>query len=294
MGEINYNEVFGLDTTESVNETEVAGTSESPDTAGEKEQELADTADNESEGESAEAPEQTTEERSRYAAARRKAEAEKAEEIARIKAEAQKQIDEAVASLGINDPYSGKIIKNKAEYDIYIKQRSADQKKRLIEDSGISEDEFNAFVDNLPEVREAREAAEKARSAEAKAKEETAKAHIEDELKTIAQLDPTIKSIGDLAATENYKGVYDLVQKGYSLSDAYKLVNFDKIMQNTASQTKQAAINSANAKNHMTPTSSRGEGAVSVPNDIKESYRMFNPTATDAEISKHYNKYLRK
>lgn len=295
MGEINYNEVFGLDTIESANETEVADTSESHDIEGEKESEVAETTvEGDSEADTEEAPEQKAEERSKYAAARRKAEAEKKAEIDRIRADAQKEIDSAISSLGITDPHTGKRISNKAEYDAYIKHKSDEQKNRIVEESGVSSEEFDEFINNLPEVREAREQIARAKEAETKARDEQARIHIEEEIKAIGKYDPTIKSVDDLLALDSYGAIYEKVQKGYALSDAYILANHEKIMQDTANKTKQAALNSANGKNHMTPTSSRGEGAVSVPNDIKDSYRMFNPTATDAEISKHYNKYLRK
>ena len=294
MEDINYNEVFGIEA-ESANETEVAEPSTDTDTEGAKESEAAETTvEGETEVDTEEAPEQKAEERSKYAAARRKAEAEKKAEIDRIRADAQKEIDSAISSLGITDPRTGKRVSNKAEYDTYMKQRSEEQKSRIVEESGVSNEEFEEFISNLPEVREAREQIAKAKEAETKARDEQARIHIEEEIKAIGKYDPTIKSIDDLLKLDTYDAVYEKVQKGYSLSDAYVLANHDKIVQDTVNKTKQAVINSANGKNHMTPTTHRGEGAVSVPSDVKEAYRMFNPDATDAEIARHYNKYLNK
>ena len=53
---------------------------------------------------------------------------------------------------------------------------------------------------------------------------------------------------------------------------------------------KQTAY-AADSKNHLIKTGTRGSGAVTVPPEIKEQYRLFNPDATDAEIQAHYSKY---
>jgi len=84
------------------------------------------------------------------------------------------------------------------------------------------------------------------------------------------------------------------VKKGNNLVDAFKLANYDTLTSSTAAASRQAAINAAQSKQHLSQTTTRGAGAVSVPADVKEAYRAFNPNATDAEIQQHYNKYVKK
>ena len=171
-----------------------------------------------------------------------------------------------------------------------MQQAGDARKSQLMEQAGLSEEEYTALVNDLPEVRQAREAREKAERAMRRADEAQAKAKIDEQIQEIGKLDPDIRELNDLAGMENYPQFYELVQKGNSLLDAYKLANFDKLVQKNAAAAKQAAYNSTQSKQHMGRTKERGAGAISVPNDVKEMYRAFNPDATDAEIQAHYNK----
>lgn len=230
---------------------------------------------------------QTSEENSAYAAARRKAEAERDAAIAKVKAEAQKEIDAAYASTGIINPYTNKPITTKAEYDEYRERFAVEQKKAFKEKAGLSDAEFNQFISDLPEIRAAKEA-------QVKAEEARAKINIENQLKEISELDPSVKTLEDLAKLDTYPRFYELVKRGNTFVDAYKLANMDTLTQKAAAASRQAVINQSAGKQHLEATSQRGAGAVTVPNEVKEAYRAFNPGATDAEIQKHYNSYMKK
>ena len=117
---------------------------------------------------------------------------------------------------------------------------------------------------------------------------------IEGQVKEIAAIDPSIKEFGDLAKMDNYGRFHELVKKGNTLLDAYRLANFDALTQRAAQASRKAAIQSAASKEHLAPNPPRGTGAVSVPEDIKAEYRAFNPDATEEEIQKHYQKYMKK
>ena len=154
----------------------------------------------------------------------------------------------------------------------------------------MSDEEFNQFVQNLPEVREAREAKLAAEKARQDAQEAQAKVQVDEQLKKISELDPNIRQLQDLAKMPNYPQFYELVKKGNSLLDAFKLANFETLSQGTAARARQAAINAAQSKQHLAQTQTRGKGAVPVPSDVKELYRTMNPGVTDAEIQAHYSR----
>lgn len=241
---------------------------------------------------------QPPEERARFAAARRRAEAERDAAIEQAKkdamAEAQRVIDEAFSQSGMVNPFTQVPIRTKAEYDAYRAQLDAETKSRVQKKSGMSDAEFEQFVSNLPEVRAAREAKVQAENAQKQAREQEAKLKVEEQVKQIHALDPTVNTVEDLVKMETYPKLYELVQKGYALADAYRLANFDTLQRSAAAASRQTAINQAQGKQHLTTTTTRGAGAVSVPSDVKEAYRAFNPGATDAEIQKHYSKYMKK
>ena len=175
--EINYGAVFDVEvpeTTTGAEETEAAEPSENDTTTaaaqGAEEQEAAAPAveeTEESEQPQAEAPEQEpkTDRDAQFAAARRKAEAERDAAIARAKEDAQKQVDEFFRNSGLMNPYTGQPITTRAEYEAYRERFEADQKAKLMEKAGITQEEFQAFVQGLPEVRAARQAKAEAEAA---------------------------------------------------------------------------------------------------------------------------------
>lgn len=295
MNEIDYGALYGVeDTTSSVETAEVADQPDTTEAQGAEEQDIAAPAVEAG----AETGEQSPEERSKYAAARRKAEAEKdaavAQAKAEAKAEADRYLDEVFKNSGIINPYTKKPVTSKAEFDEYKAKMEAEKRRNIVKKSGLSDEEFDEFVNNLPDVKNAKEAVAKAEAAEKVANEAKAKARVDEQLKEISALDPTVKEMADLAKMPEYDAFYALVKKGISLTEAFKIATYDRQMQKAASVSKQQALNAANSKSHMTPTQQRGAGAVTVPGDVAEAYRAFNPGATDAEIQRHYNQYLKK
>lgn len=304
--EIDYGAVFDVEvpeTTTGAEETEIAAPSEETGTTtaaaqGEEEQEAAAPAVEETEEceqPQTEVPEQEpkTDRDAQFAAARRKAEAERDAAIARAKEDAQKQVDEFFKTSGLMNPYTGQPITTRAEYEAYRERFEADQKAKLMEKAGITQEEFQAFVQGLPEVRAARQAKAEAEAAARQAREQEAKARVDEQLRQIQAIDPTVKELGDLAKLDTYPKLYDMVKRGYSILDAYRLANYDTLTQRAAEASRKAAINSVQSKQHLKATESRGGGAIPVPDSVLEEYRALNPGATKEEIQKHYQSYMK-
>lgn len=304
--EIDYGAVFDVEvpeTTTGAEETEIAAPSEETGTTtataqGAEEQEAAAPAveeTEESEQPQAEAPEQEpkTDRDAQFAAARRKAEAERDAAIAQAKEDAQKQVDEFFKTSGLMNPYTGQPITTRAECEAYRERFEADQKAKLMEKAGITQEEFQAFVQGLPEVRAARQAKAEAEAAARQAREQEAKARVDEQLRQIQAIDPTVKELGDLAKLDTYPKLYDMVKRGYSILDAYRLANYDTLTQRAAEASRKAAINSVQSKQHLKATESRGGGAIPVPDSVLEEYRVLNPGATKEEIQKHYQSYMK-
>ena len=285
--EIDYNAVFGIEA--GANETETAdpSTDETSTTAPENEtMEDADTVTEETEtegekkSEPAEQTEQSKEENAKYAAIRRKAEQDAA-------AKAQETVNNAFKALNLTNPYTGKPVTNQAEFEEYGKALAEERKSQMLERSGMSQEDFDKLVNDLPEVQ-------KARAVTAERDREQQQKVLETELAEIGKYDPTIKTLEDLQKQENYQQIYDKVMHGMTISDAYYVVNKAKIIDSAAAKAKQsAAINSA-GKAHMTSTVQHGQGAMTVPKEVMEQYRVFFPKATEAEITAHYNKHHKK
>lgn len=307
MGEeINYAELFGMDTadagSEGAQEPDVAepaaGEQSVEGAEGQAVAEPGDVTDPEPgsdadpAGEEGQPQEQTPEERAKYAAARRKAEAERDAAVQEAERKAMEKarafMDNAFAGAGLVNPYTKQPIKTMAEYEAFEKQRQQAQQQSFMKANNMSEEQYKQFVQSLPEVQEANQVKAQAEEQTRAAKEQQAKARLEEEVKTIGKLDPAIKDLDSLIKDPSYPEVYKLVQKGYALSDAYKVVNFDRIGQRSAAAATQQAMNSAAGKAHLTPTGARGAGAPSVPADVMKMYKAFMPNASEDEIRKHY------
>ena len=311
MGEIDYGALFGIDAT-GAEEQDVADPAADTTAQGENEQDVAAPAEqntentpadgaaeggNDSSEEEGEAG-QNAEQNAKFAAARRKAEAERDAAVEKAKAEAQAEaarvINEAFKNSGLVNPYTKQPITSKEEYDAYRQRYEAERKKAMMRKSGMSDADFDAFVQNLPEVREAREAKEQAEQAKREAQQAAAKVKVDEQLKEIGALDPSIRSMEDLAKMPTYAKFYERVKKGNTLTDAFKLANYDALTKGAAAGARQAALNAAQGKQHVGQTQTRGAGAVSVPAEVMEQYHAFNPDATEAEIRAHYAKNHKK
>ena len=284
MKDIDYSAVFGLEG----EEVQEAADPATEDNVGANEQEAAAPAGESQDGaEPEQKPSeesghhvQTDEENARYAAMRRRAEAD-AEK--RMNAE----LDKKIASWGLTDPYTNKFITNQEEMQAYHQRFEEERRKEMQEKAGMSPEDYQRFVDSLPEVQEGKKAQQKVMDLEIRAK-------IDSQMREIQMISPEIKSMEDLSKLDNFEKLYDMVGKGYELADAYKVLNYDRLTAKAAEVAKQQALNSIGGKNHLQPVTPRGQGAVPVPVDVAAEYRALMPEATDAEIQAHYNKYARK
>lgn len=142
-----------------------------------------------------------------------------------------------------------------------------------------------------PEAAEASGDAERPRpNAEAAARARQREALIQSQLRQISELDPEVKSLEDLTHTEQYGQLYALVRRGYTLLDAYKLANFDRLTRRAELAAAQRYRNALDGVRHLTATRSRGAGSP-VPADVAAQYRALNPGVSDGEIARHYQRY---
>ena len=228
--EIDYYEVLGVEKPEAAKdegakEDENADRPDNTDeNEGEKERSAAEDAvddgddvdedDDSDEGEDED--EQSDEDNARYAAIRRKAEADAA-----------KQRDRAIADLGYTDE-EGNPITTLDELTRY-KQRESKQKadaeyedeiERLL-DYGMSEEEAEEIIENKRAAAEYK--AVKGQLDEARNRQRQAEfdRKVEEELEMIREYDPSIKSIADLSKMDNFDAFKANVASGDNYITAY-------------------------------------------------------------------------
>ena len=234
---------------------------------------------------------QTPEQNAAFAEIRRKAEADAR---AKAQADAQRIIDRTIADMGMRDPYTGKAITTKAEYDAYKTRHETEIIGKELGKAGISREAMDALITSHPAIKQAQEAAKAYEEAQRSAQEQAARARLEEQIKAISALDPSIKTADDLVKLPEYDKLRGYVQKGLSIEEAYKLTYMDKLAEKKSAAAAQSAINKAASKEHLTPSVARGSGDAPVPKRVIEQYRMLNPGMTDKEIRADYAKFSKK
>lgn len=292
--EIDYYEVLGVEKPEAAKDEgekeddNADRPDNTEDNVGEKERSAAEDAvdddddvddyDDSDEGEDDD--EQSDEDNARYAAIRRKAEADAA-----------KQRDRAIADLGYTDE-EGNPITTLDELTRY-KQRESKKKadaeyedeiERLL-DYGMSEEEAEEIIENKRAAAEYK--AVKGQLDEARNRQRQAEfdRKVEEELEMIREYDPSIKSIADLSKMDNFDAFKANVANGDNYITAY--------LRSHKGKSRAGARDSG--KSHLKSTSTRGgSGSGSIPESVYAEYLMFNPDATRKEIREHYLRHHRE
>ena len=233
-----------------------------------------DATDVDEEGENvepAEPHEQSAEENAKYAAIRRKA-----EEDARRRYDNEiGRIDQQIAAMcrGISHPVTGQPITNVRDYvdALTIQQRQA--REQELQEKGIDPSMIDRMIESNPVVMQAQRVIEHSKMAEAEYA-------LQNDLAEIMKYDPSIKGINDLSSLPNFPEILDRVQRGASLIDAYKMVNFDAFMQHTNEAARQQAINQMRGKNHLTQSTgvAQTDEYVEVPKEIMSRWKAEGKT----------------
>ncbi|MGI5874035.1 MAG: hypothetical protein ACOX8R_05175 [Bacillota bacterium] len=205
---------------------------------------------------------QSDAENARYAAARRKAERERDRSVAAAKAEAAAEIDRVFAESGMVNPYTGAAIRSRADFEAWQRDfAAAEGGDELSQKAAAIEEERHRLDDT-----------------------------VRRELAAIRQWDPEVGSLEDIAASDAFDEIYAKVARGYTLSDAYYLANGERLRRRDAELAERAASNRARSKEHLTATTSRGSGGVTVPKDVMDEFHRLLPHAGDDEIRRFYQR----
>ena len=234
---------------------------------------------------------QSRSQNARYAAARRAAESERDQAIQDMEAkiaEAREQgrqegRQDILNRAKLENPYTNETISSTDQFDAWEAERREQEQQRRLRDMDMTPEQYDEFISDLPEVREARQLAEQQ-------KQQQFKARLDAEVSEISKMNPAIQTIDDLKADPKYGEITDKLRAypNMTLDDAYKLVHMDDLVSNRG---RQQAIN-ARGKSHMTATHGRSESSVSVPSDELAMFRALCPEASDDQISKFYNSQI--
>lgn len=266
---------------ESVTESEVAEPAEDATEASEEESSTEESTEVE------ESNVQSAEENAKYAAARRRAEAEFSQRQQAMDAEFARRFE------GYENPITHQPIRNQRDYfealDAQEKlKRDAELSERGI-DPQMFEDMVSRQVNNNPIVQQAQMVMQAAQESQVQNK-------LAEDMKVISKLNPNLKTAEDVMNLPDAQDLISLVKNnGLSLADAYKLRHMDEILAGKSASAKQAALNTMNGTSHLNQTDSLAnteDGLLEIPQNELAQWKRAFPHATAAELKQKYNRQL--
>lgn len=226
---------------------------------------------------------------SKYAAARRKAEAE-TERIRKEYKDKEQGLNTRVQSMfkGLKNPETGKEIETVDDYFDALEAQNRIKTRRQIEDAGVDPELLDKAISSNKEVIEARKILQRTQQNEGQRL-------LNEQIQKIGKIDPSIKSLEDIYKKEGFAEWDAMVRSGVSLDNAYKAVFFDELTSGKTAAARQAAINSAKGKAHLEPTGGNAQptGNIEVPADVMRTMREMFPDDSADKIRERYLKTLR-
>lgn len=249
-------------------------------------------------GQEGEPAQQTKQQRAENAARRRREEQQAAIDAAVKKAvederaRSKGQMEAFFAKAGLKNTVTGKPITTMEEFDAWRADYDAAKLQKDLKAGKLTPEALRSAVEQTPAIQTLKKQQEQQAAEDEQCRQAEAKARVDAELAEIHKMDPTINTVEDLLSMPSAKAFYDLVRKGNSFLDAFRLANFDRLQTARAEAARQQAMNNARGKDHLTGTGTpQGTGAATVPADEMRAFKLFNPTATEAEITAWYNKH---
>lgn len=245
--------------------------------------------------------EMSLEQRRENAARRRRAETQAAinEAVEEERRRNEQAMAEFFQSAGLKNPVTGEPIQNMEQYNAWKRDFDRAELEKALKDGKLTQETLNNAIGQNPLVQQAAQLVQKAREQEEQQQRAAMEAQVERELEQIRQWNPNINTVADLMQMPNAQEFYQLVKRGNSFVDAYRLANYDQITQmavdaarqQAAAAGRQQAQNLARSKDHLRSGTQQGAGAATVPRGEMELFRAFNPQASEADIQAYYNKY---
>ena len=219
-----------------------------------------------------------------YADARRKAEAEAKHKYDAIDAQFAEKFKD------YKNPETGQPIKSAKDYFEAIAAQERVATKRTLTEKGIDPSIIEKAVNNSPALQAANRIIEEQRRKDVEI-------YLNDQVKAVSKIDPSIKSVEDIEKSDRYPEVLKYVNENrLSIVDAYKLVYADRLTQSKTEAVKQQAINNVKSQQHLKSTDGGAttDGLVPIPERELAQWQAFYPEKSSKELRELYNKYLHK
>lgn len=161
--------------------------------------------------------------------------------------------------------------------------------REQLQQANVDPSLIDRMIQNSPAIKQAE-------AATAELNNIRAKQMMEEDFKEVLKMDPTLASQDDIINADNYQDVVNYVatHPGMRFSDAYKLVNFDRLASSRTQAAKQAAINDVKGKNHLSTGAALNvaDNQEDIPASMIEPYKELFPDKSMKELKSLYNQTI--
>lgn len=192
-----------------------------------------------------------------------------------------------------NQHQNGTAIGSLEDAEQWAEQDRVARMRQNLKKGMLTEQDLQTAMEQSPAFRAMQE---KQRASEQEAEQQSREKFsqsVELELAQIQKLNPEIGSLADIIRMPTGKEFGRYVQQyGMSYLEAYKLANHDQLVEQARTVAAAGARVAAGGKDHLTKTTLRGKPPIEIPREVREGYRMFNPSMTDEEIERDYRRFM--
>ncbi len=183
------------------------------------------------------------------------------------------------------NPITGKPITTLDEYFDALDAQEHLSTMQQMQEKGVDPELIDRAVRNNPLMRQAENAIREMNL-------QRGNEELNRQIAEISTFYPEVKSLEDITKMSTFPEFDSYVKNGMGITEAFKLANFDALMQRGSAASKQAAINAAKGKSHMTPVggASAPDGLAEIPREELSRWREFFPNATAKELREKYNR----
>lgn len=189
---------------------------------------------------------------------------------------------------GYKNPETGAPIRSAKDYAEAFAAQQRLQAKEQLQQANIDPNLIDNLIANSPVLRQAEEA-----MAELNAiRSEQA---LEEDIKEVLKLDPTLTGKEALFNDPTFGEVLDKVQKGMNLVEAYKIVNFDRLSSSKTAAARQAVVNQVKGQAHLSNAAglTATDSLEDIPANMLEIFQDRFPEKSVKELKALYNQTLK-
>ena len=189
----------------------------------------------------------------------------------------------------LSNPETGKSIGGVEDYFNALAAQERIAARQQLRQNNVDPSLVDKLIANSPVMRQAQAATAELNSIKSQQL-------IEDDVKEVMRIDPSLSSREDFFKDPSVIQAVNYIQghPGMRLSEAYKIVNFDRLSSSKTAAAKQAVINQVKGQSHLANGNGLNvqDSSEDIPASMLEDFKDMFPDKSMKELKALYNRTL--